>query len=221
MLLISLGMAGAVAPGMPLPESTTIFIGRASFTSPTMRYPRGAGAGVAVQPGLAEWAWGKAQLRRESTLAGDAGVRRVAILAFGTMVYTALQAAQGLDATVVNMRFVKPLDVELVCRLARESDALLDVSGTRGILDLPPSSKSLETVELNSTTGKTYVPVELHSNGGRITLTGARMLYSDATLIGRAGGVSAAATFARGTEGRLGVRGDSAMHAGQEFLLDG
>ena len=90
-----------------------------------VRYPRGAGAGVPTQPGLTEWAWGKAQVRRQCSLAGDAGLRRVAILAFGTMVYTALAAAQNLDATVVNMRFVKPLDADTVHEMARTHDALV------------------------------------------------------------------------------------------------
>ncbi|MEY3896642.1 MAG: hypothetical protein RLZZ214_2162 [Verrucomicrobiota bacterium] len=103
--------------------------------------------------------------------------------------------------------------------IVAESGALLDVSGTRGILDLPPSSKSLETVELNSTTGKTYVPVELHSDGGRITLTGARMLYSDATLIGRAGGVSAIGGSVTVSSGRFVELGAATNSAAANLIV--
>jgi len=85
----------------------------------TVRYPRGAGVGV--QPGgeLDELPYGKAQVRRSG--------HRVAILAFGTLLYPALEAAQRLDATVVNMRWVKPLDVELLARLAATHEAFVTV----------------------------------------------------------------------------------------------
>jgi 1-deoxy-D-xylulose-5-phosphate synthase len=90
-----------------------------------VRYPRGAGAGVAVQRGLEPLPWGRGELRREAgrSLAG----RRIAILAFGTLLYPALAAAEKLDATVANMRFVKPLDTELLLRLARTHDAIVTV----------------------------------------------------------------------------------------------
>jgi 1-deoxy-D-xylulose-5-phosphate synthase len=55
------------------------------------------------------------------------GGPRVAILAFGTLLYPALTAAENIDATVANMRFVKPLDVELVTELARTHDALVTI----------------------------------------------------------------------------------------------
>ena len=84
-----------------------------------VRYPRGNGAGVAIQPALTELPWGKGEIRREG--------RRIAILAFGTLLYPALTAAGKLDATVANMRFAKPLDIELVLQLARSHDALVTV----------------------------------------------------------------------------------------------
>ena len=55
------------------------------------------------------------------------GGPRIAILAFGTLLYPALQAAEALDATVVNMRFVKPLDVALVLEVARAHEAIVTV----------------------------------------------------------------------------------------------
>ena len=84
-----------------------------------VRYPRGSGAGVAPEPALVEWPWGKGEVRRRGA--------RVAILAFGTLLYPALAAAEALDATVANMRFVKPLDADLVLELARTHEALVTV----------------------------------------------------------------------------------------------
>ncbi len=70
-------------------------------------------------------ALGKAEVRRQvhEPVAG----KRVAILAFGTLLYPALQAGEALDATVVNMRFVKPLDTELLLEMAGSHDLLVTV----------------------------------------------------------------------------------------------
>jgi len=85
----------------------------------TVRYPRGAGAGVAPVKAMTAQPWGKGEVRRKG--------QRVAILAFGTLLYPSLKAAERLDATVANMRFVKPLDADLVAELARTHDALVTV----------------------------------------------------------------------------------------------
>jgi 1-deoxy-D-xylulose-5-phosphate synthase len=84
-----------------------------------VRYPRGSGVGVAVLKDLTELPFGKAELRRKG--------RRLAILAFGSMVHPALVAGEPLDATVVNMRWVKPLDVGMIAELARTHDAFVTV----------------------------------------------------------------------------------------------
>jgi 1-deoxy-D-xylulose-5-phosphate synthase len=99
-----------------------------------VRYPRGAGVGVAVQPGFAELPWGKGEVRRESSLPAGRGSHRIAILAFGTLLYPALEAAERLDATVANMRYVKPLDTALVEELARthEGFVTLEEGATAG-----------------------------------------------------------------------------------------
>ena len=89
----------------------------------TVRYPRGAGAGVVPEKTMQALPWGKGELRRETRASGQ----RIAILAFGTLLYPALVAAEKLDATVANMRFAKPLDVALVAELARSHDALVTV----------------------------------------------------------------------------------------------
>ncbi|MCG6951614.1 MAG: 1-deoxy-D-xylulose-5-phosphate synthase [Betaproteobacteria bacterium] len=84
-----------------------------------VRYPRGAGPGAA--PGAVEETLehGRGELRREG--------RRVAILAFGAMLAPALAAGEALDATVANMRFVKPLDAALVERLANKHELIVTV----------------------------------------------------------------------------------------------
>jgi 1-deoxy-D-xylulose-5-phosphate synthase len=84
-----------------------------------VRYPRGAGVGAVVQPALESWDWGKGVVRREG--------ERVAILAFGTLLHPALEAAARLGATVADMRFVKPLDTGLIDELARTHEAFVTV----------------------------------------------------------------------------------------------
>ncbi|MDE2607317.1 MAG: 1-deoxy-D-xylulose-5-phosphate synthase [Burkholderiales bacterium] len=84
-----------------------------------VRYPRGAGVGAAVEPGLQPLPYGRGELRRQG--------RRVAVLAFGTLLHPALQAAERLDLTVANMRWAKPLDTELLLQLAATHDALVTV----------------------------------------------------------------------------------------------
>lgn len=84
-----------------------------------VRYPRGAGAGVPVQAGLNALPFGKAEVRRQG--------QRIAILAFGTLLYPALQAGEALNATVVNMRWAKPLDIDLLAQIAANHEALVTV----------------------------------------------------------------------------------------------
>ncbi|MES2886769.1 MAG: 1-deoxy-D-xylulose-5-phosphate synthase [Pseudomonadota bacterium] len=82
-----------------------------------VRYPRGAGVGVAPGNDLDPLPFGRAEVCRHG--------QRIAVLAFGTLLHAGLQAGERLDATVANMRFVKPLDVALVQTLARTHDALV------------------------------------------------------------------------------------------------
>ena len=82
-----------------------------------VRYPRGCGSGVPTQDSMQALPIGKGELRREG--------KRVAILAFGSLLTPALQAGETLDATVVNMRFVKPLDVELAIAMARTHELVV------------------------------------------------------------------------------------------------
>jgi 1-deoxy-D-xylulose-5-phosphate synthase len=86
-------------------------------TPTAVRYPRGTGPGVAIEKEMRALAPGKAEVRRRG--------ERVAILAFGSMLKPALEAGEALNATVVNMRFVKPLDAALVEQLALEHALLV------------------------------------------------------------------------------------------------
>lgn len=76
-----------------------------------VRYPRGAGAGVTPLESLDTLPYGQAEIRRQG--------EGVAILAFGTLLYPALKAAESLKATVVNMRWVKPLDTAMLLDVTR------------------------------------------------------------------------------------------------------
>jgi 1-deoxy-D-xylulose-5-phosphate synthase len=87
-----------------------------------VRYPRGTGPGVPTEAEMTVLPIGKGELRRH---AGKVSGLRVAILAFGSMVAPSLAAAEVLDATVANMRFVKPLDEALVRQLAQTHDAVV------------------------------------------------------------------------------------------------
>jgi 1-deoxy-D-xylulose-5-phosphate synthase len=84
-----------------------------------VRYPRGKGPGVPVCGEMAALPIGKGEIRREG--------QGIAILAFGTMVAPAAEAGGKLGATVVNMRFVKPLDEELILKLAQTHELLATV----------------------------------------------------------------------------------------------
>ena len=84
-----------------------------------VRYPRGSGPGAPVSPEMHEVEIGKAKILREG--------KEIAILAFGSPVYDALQAGEELNATVVNMRFVKPIDFALVEKIAQTHKYIITV----------------------------------------------------------------------------------------------
>ncbi len=91
-----------------------------SMSSPVaVRYPRGTGPGVAIERDFSTVPVGKGELRRSG--------QSIAILAFGSMLTPALAAAEELNASVANMRFVKPLDAELVLSLADTHELLVTV----------------------------------------------------------------------------------------------
>ena len=112
-----------------------------------VRYPRGAGTGATIDNKLDVLPIGIGEIKRQSNN------KKVAILAFGSMLSSALQAASVLDATVANMRFVKPLDIDLIAQLAKthdlivtiEENALMGGAGT-AVLEF------MQTLNLNNST---------------------------------------------------------------------
>jgi 1-deoxy-D-xylulose-5-phosphate synthase len=90
------------------------------FNGPSaVRYPRGGGPGTEIKQDLISIKIGKGEIRRQG--------KKIAILAFGSMLTPSLDAAEELDATVANMRFVKPLDVDLVMQIANSHDLIVTV----------------------------------------------------------------------------------------------
>jgi 1-deoxy-D-xylulose-5-phosphate synthase len=96
--------------------------GLALMQPSAVRYPRGSGSGASIEADAKPLAVGRGRIARE---AHGRRQPRVAILAFGSMVQTALEAAEILDAVVADMRFVKPLDHELILELANENDLIV------------------------------------------------------------------------------------------------
>jgi len=92
-------------------------------TPSAVRYPRGAGPGVAIEKQMQALPIGKGELRRDAKRRSQ----RIALLAFGSMLHPALEAAEQIDATVANMRFVKPIDIDLVEWLAKSHDGLVTI----------------------------------------------------------------------------------------------
>jgi 1-deoxy-D-xylulose-5-phosphate synthase len=95
-------------------------------TPAAVRYPRGTGPGAVIQKEMRALPIGKGEIRRNGRKVALIS-KTVAILAFGSMLKPTLEAAEELDATVANMRFVKPLDDALVVQLARNHDLLVTV----------------------------------------------------------------------------------------------
>jgi 1-deoxy-D-xylulose-5-phosphate synthase len=109
-----------------------------------VRYPRGTGPGVPIEREMRALAVGKGEIRREASGVVP-GRQKIAILAFGSMVQPSLKAAETVDATVANMRFVKPLDELLVLDLARRHDLLVTVE--ENVIAGGAGSAVLETLE--------------------------------------------------------------------------
>ena len=84
-----------------------------------VRYPRGKGPGTAVEETMTALPVGRAEVRRKG--------KGIALLAFGSMVTPALEVGEQLDATVVNMRFIKPLDEKLILQMAKDHDLLVTI----------------------------------------------------------------------------------------------
>jgi len=90
-----------------------------------VRYPRGTGTGAVIEQEMQEIAIGTAEIKR--TITNSQSIQKTAILCFGSMLSASLEAAEILDATVVNMRFVKPLDHALIEKLALDHTLIVTV----------------------------------------------------------------------------------------------
>ncbi|MDE1250237.1 1-deoxy-D-xylulose-5-phosphate synthase [Vibrio aestuarianus] len=116
-----------------------------------VRYPRGNGMGVEIQTEFSALEIGKGRVlrQRDENIAGT----KIAILSFGTFLANALQAAEQLNATVADMRFVKPLDEELIRQLATDHDVLVTIEENAiaggagaGVLEFMMKEKLLKPV---------------------------------------------------------------------------
>jgi len=90
-----------------------------------VRYPRGTGTGAVIEHKMQVIPIGTAEIKR--TICNSQKTQKIAILSFGSMLNASLEAAEMLDATVVNMRFVKPLDCALIEKLALEHTLIVTV----------------------------------------------------------------------------------------------
>jgi 1-deoxy-D-xylulose-5-phosphate synthase len=103
-----------------------LYTGFRMSTPAAVRYPRGTGPGVEPRREMSALPVGRGEIRRRGR-AFSLFARKIAILAFGPVLHAALEAAEEFDATVANMRFVKPLDEQLVAELADSHDLLVTV----------------------------------------------------------------------------------------------
>jgi 1-deoxy-D-xylulose-5-phosphate synthase len=124
-------------------------------TPVAVRYPRGTGPGVEIRKEMTALPIGRGEIRRRGKASASQS-KKIAILAFGSMLKHALEAAEELDATVANMRFVKPLDDVLVRELADSHDLLVTVeenvimggAGSAVLESLQNAGKSVPVLQL-------------------------------------------------------------------------
>ena len=113
-------------------------------TPAAVRYPRGTGPGVAIEKEMRALPVGRGEIRRSGKKIALLS-KKIALLAFGSMLKPALEVAEELDATVANMRFVKPLDDALVAELARNHDLLVTVE--ENVIEGGAGSAVLESLQ--------------------------------------------------------------------------
>jgi 1-deoxy-D-xylulose-5-phosphate synthase len=109
-----------------------------------VRYPRGAGPGVEIQQEMTALPIGKGEIRRQGKKIALLS-KKVAILAFGSMVSVSLKVAEEFDATVANMRYVKPMDDALVAQLASSHDLLVTIE--ENVIEGGAGSAVLESLQ--------------------------------------------------------------------------
>lgn len=110
-------------------------------------------------------------------------------------------------------------DISVSGNIVAERGAVLDVSGTAGVLDKPGTYRSVNASPIHGFAGQRYVPIRYHSNGGNISLVGGQMLYFDSTLIGNGGGRSAVGGSLSVSSGRFIGPGDAFTSADPSVIL--
>jgi len=136
-------------------------------TPAVVRYPRGTGPGVPIEAAMRAFPIGRGELRREA----KRRTHRVALLAFGPMLQPALAAAEEHDATVANMRFVKPLDHALVRELAFGHDLLVTIEENSVIGGAGAEvARSLEEQGLNTRLARLGLPDRFTEHGDSTVL---------------------------------------------------
>jgi 1-deoxy-D-xylulose-5-phosphate synthase len=113
-------------------------------TPAAVRYPRGSGPGAESKKDMTSLPIGRGEIRRQGKKVALLS-KKIALLAFGSMVSVALEAAAELDATVANMRFVKPLDDALVAQLAAGHDLLVTLE--ENVIEGGAGSAVLESLQ--------------------------------------------------------------------------
>jgi len=109
--------------------------------------------------------------------------------------------------------------ITLSGNIVAERGTVFDVSGSTGVLDLPPTYLATGNRPFNSLRGVQYGPVRVDSSGGAIRLAGGEMLYSDATLLGRPGGPSALGGSLTVSSGRFRPAGESSTSADENLIV--
>lgn len=104
-----------------------LYTGHIAKQPAAVRYPRGAGMGIQTSPEMSEIELGKSRVMRTTSLQKTSTVKKVAILNFGTLLPEALQAADELNASVIDMRFVKPIDEQAIIEAATKYDLLVTI----------------------------------------------------------------------------------------------
>jgi 1-deoxy-D-xylulose-5-phosphate synthase len=104
-----------------------LYTGHIAKQPASVRYPRGAGMGIQINSEMEALELGKSRVMRTTSLKETSDVKKIAILNFGTLLPEALEAAEQLDATVIDMRFVKPLDEAAIIQAAKKYDVLVSL----------------------------------------------------------------------------------------------
>ena len=137
-----------MTPGDEVECRNMLYTGHLANQPAAVRYPRGAGMGIATQDNMETIALGESRTLREVS-SKNTDSKKVAILNFGALLPEAIAAADELDATLIDMRFVKPLDSKAVLAAAKHHDLLVTLED--GAIDGGAGSAVMECLQANKT----------------------------------------------------------------------